>query len=524
MFMATLITNPRSNSIERPAPCHTETNINIPHPPVLLSNAGTSPNESSRMTSRVPPEFSSQTEECLFVVICSMGQFLFALHLSNAFVNQITFIEALGISASNSPWLVGSFLVANGVSVVISGSLADLINPRWLILTAFLWLAAWNLVGVFSVTPSRVILFFLARAMVGFAVGTLCAAAMSMLGRIYKPGLRKNRVFSLMGAMIPLGFTFGGLQGGAFSAHLEWIFGSTAILSALCAVTSWWCIPPLKSDGLSLRQFDFAGATMGMAGCGLLIFGLTQGTPTHWTTYTYALVLVGMAFLALFFFVESRVERPLIENRLWKVPGFLPLMISYFLGYGAFTGSWLFYAIRFLLTTQAKTPIITACCLIPFGISGSIASWVVSKSLHKVLGHFILVGSMVAFTLGPVFFLPQSSGTLYWCLTFPGFVLSPFGPDMSFAAISVFITSNVPKSYQGAAGSLLITAQNLSSAVFTAIGDSIGERVTQQDSFSLDLPSLRAIWWFSFASCLLGGVLCTIFVRIPKSEEKEHVL
>lgn len=344
IFIATLITNWQSNSIERPAPCHIETNINSIHLPVQLSNAGTSANESSRMTSRVPLEFSSQTEECIFVVICSMGQFPFALHLSNAFVNQITFIEVLGISASNSPWLVGSFLVANGVSVVILGSLADLINPRWLILTAFLWLVAWNLVGVFSVTPSRVILFFLARAMVDFAVGTLCAAAMGVLGRIYKPGLR---VFSLMGAMIHLGFTFGGLQGGAFRTHLEWIFRSTAIFSTLCAVTSWWCIPPFKSDGISLRQFDFAGATMGIAGCGLLIFGLAQGTPTHWTTYTYVLVLVGMAFLALFFFVESRVERPLIDNRLWKIPGFLPLIISYFLGYGAFTGSWLFYTIRF---------------------------------------------------------------------------------------------------------------------------------------------------------------------------------
>lgn len=130
---------------------------------------------------------------------------------------------------------------------------------------------------------------------------------------------------------------------------------------------------------------------------------------------------------------------------------------------------------------------------------------------------------MIAFTLGPVFFLPQSSGIWYWCPAFPGFVLSPFGPDMFFAAISVFITSNVPKSYQGAAGSLFITAQNLSSAVFTAVGDSIGKRVTQQDSFSLDLPSLRAICWFSFANCVLGGVLCTTFVRVGKSEEKEHV-
>ena len=357
----------------------------------------------------------------------------------------------------------------------------------------------------------------------GLAVGTLCSAAMSMLGRVYRPGIRKNRVFAMMGAMLPMGFATGGLQGGAFSAHLEWIFGSTAIICAVCAVMAFWCIPKMDSGKLSIRNFDFSGAIIGLAGCGMLIIGLTQGAPTKWTSYTYALVIVGLACLAFFGFVESKVPRPLIDNRLWKVRGFLPLMLAYFLGFGGFCGAWQFYAVRFMLEIQHKPPIIVACCLIPVGITGMIASGIVGKSLHIMPGHYILIGSFFAFGLGPVFFLPQTAHTSYWALTFPGFILSTFGPDMSFAAISVFITSNVPRSYQGAAGSLLITVQNLAAAIMAAMGDTIASQVTKTGTFEIDLPAPRAVWWFSLGVCLLGAIICLLFVRIPKSEEGDFV-
>ncbi|KAJ5340458.1 MFS general substrate transporter [Penicillium brevicompactum] len=478
---------------------------------------------------RLPPQFSSHFGEITFVVLCTMGQLLFAICLANMFVVQLTIIEALGVSGTLSPWLIGSFLEANGVSVIVSGSLADLWNPKWLMIGSFVWLTVWNIVGVFSINPDRAVLFFVVRAMIGLAVGVLCSTAMSLLGRVYRPGLRKNRVFSAMGAMIPLGFGIGALQGGAFSACLHWIFGSTALLSAACAVAALWAIPSAqksqnpKQSGASFRDFDIYGSIVLVAGCGLLIFGLTQGVPSEWSPYSYATMIAGFLLLVAFYIMEKYVRRPLIDGRLWTTEGFVPLMICYFIGYGAFTGAWLLYAVRFLLTEQNKQPIVAAACLTPMAVSGMVASWVVSRTLHKIPGHYVLVGSMVAFACGPAFFLPQSAGTIYWALSFPCLLIATFGPDMSFAAISVFITSRVPSDFQGAAGGLLIAAQSISSAVFAAVGDSIGEKVSSAEGYSLDLHALRSIWWFSLASSIVGGVVCAIFVRIPKEDEKAHM-
>jgi hypothetical protein len=139
-------------------------------------------------------------------------------------------------------------------------------------------------------------------------------------------------------------------------------------------------------------------------------------------------------------------------------------MIAYFLGLGSFFGAWQFYAIQFWLRIQGATPLDVALYHITNAIVGALATWVVSRTIHIVQGHYIYAVS-IAFTLGPAFFIPQTSNTMYWKLSFPGVALVTFGPDLAFAAASIFITSNVARLYQGTGGSLLVTNQNLSSAI-----------------------------------------------------------
>jgi hypothetical protein len=103
-----------------------------------------------------------------------------------------------------------------------------------------------------------------------------------------------------------------------------------------------------------------------------------------------------------------------------------------------------------------------------------------------------------------------------------GVALATFGPDMSFAAAAIFITSSVPRSYQGSAGSLLVTVQNLTMAIMTSISDSIGVKVDVLPSGEIGLDGLRAIWWFGLASAVAGALITGTMVRIPKAEEKEH--
>lgn len=277
------------------------------------------------------------------------------------------------------------------------------------------------------------------------------------------------------------------------------------------------------AEAPSFRDFDYKGAACAVVGCVCLLFGLTQGPVAHWAPYTYVLIIVGVLVLGFFVWVEDRVARPMIPNKLWRTPGFAPLMAAYFLGFGAFAGAWQFYALQFFLRIQHKSTITVALYLIPNLIMGVIATFIVSRLLHVVPGHYIYIVSMLAYALGPAFFLPQKPSTSYWALSMPGIALTTFGPDLSFAAASIFITSNVARSYQGSAGSLLVTIQNLSSAIMTSVADAVGTRVDLGADGEIGLRGLKAAWWLGLAAALTGAVITAVAVRIPKEEEKEHV-
>ncbi|KAI1137367.1 MFS general substrate transporter [Hypoxylon sp. FL0543] len=493
-------------------------------------SAGGTPEPTVGRSQGIPPELPSFAAEVVFVLVCTAGQVIFALTYGHANVAQLQLREALGLPATQTPWVLGSGLLASGLSVIVAGSLADLAPPKPLMVWAFVWNAVWQAVAAGAVSPRLKVLFFIARAMQGLSLGVLVSASMSILGRVYKPGVRKTRVFSLMAAGAPFGFWLGCLHAGALSAHLSWLFGSTAIFLGLVAIAAYMTLPDLSpakdsndADAPSLRQFDYIGALLSSAGCGLVLFGLTQGSSAHWSPYTYSLIAVGLLMFVAFAFVERGVKRPLVPTGLWKTPGFAALLVAYFLGFGGFTGAWQFYAVQFWQRYQGATPLTVALYILPNGIVGVLAAWIVSKTLHVFPGHWIFTASMIAFGMGPVFFLPQTPNTSYWTLSLPGVALATFGPDMSFAAAAIFITSSVPRSYQGSAGALLVTVQNLTSAIMTSISDSIGVKVDQLPSGEIGLRGLKAIWWFGLGSTMAGALITVTMVRIPKAEEKEHV-
>lgn len=177
-----------------------------------------------------PSEFPNLAAEIVCILICSIGQFFFAFFLGNVEINQLVLVNTFQIPDSSTPWLIGSYLLANGVSVSVCGSLMDLVPPRPFLIGAFAWMSIWTLIGALTVSTSlhlRWAMFLVVRVMQGLSLGALVSGAMSILGRLYTPGLRKTRVFSLMACFPPIGFALGAIQGGALRNHQGWVFGTT---------------------------------------------------------------------------------------------------------------------------------------------------------------------------------------------------------------------------------------------------------------------------------------------------------
>ena len=146
--------NPSPHALEHIQPTHSDGRVSSS--PALSTSPGDESGSATHPISQsVPPELGNLASEVVFVLVCSVGQLLFAVYIGNIEVNQLLLLNALAVPDSLTAWLIGSFLLANGLSVVLAGSLADVVPPKRLMVGAFVWLTAWNVVDAFSIRPSR---------------------------------------------------------------------------------------------------------------------------------------------------------------------------------------------------------------------------------------------------------------------------------------------------------------------------------------------------------------------------------
>ncbi|KAL9078482.1 MAG: hypothetical protein Q9157_002603 [Trypethelium eluteriae] len=200
-------------------------------------------------------------------------------------------------------------------------------------------------------------------------------------------------------------------------------------------------------------------------------------------------------------------------------------------------GAWQPFAVQYFLFIRHTSPFQTALYWIPNAIAGIVAVYVIQYTIHRFASQWIFSVGMLACAISPAFFLPLTPKTNYWALAMPGIGLGTFGPDLSFVTASIFITSSVPKSYQGAAGSLLITIENLSGAVFVAVAGAIGTAVNDAQGAHGDdgkgagwgqgpgtnLKGLKACWWLGLSTSIFAAILTAATVRVRKAEEGDHV-
>lgn len=128
-----------------------------------------------------PALLPNRMAEILFVMVCSCGQGLFSHLLGNVVVMTVVLTERLHMRTSQMPWQNGAFLLANGLSVTISGSLADIYGARVMIVGSLAWLTIANTLGAIlmipSVAGSNAIAFCFVRALQGLGIGGMTSSS-----------------------------------------------------------------------------------------------------------------------------------------------------------------------------------------------------------------------------------------------------------------------------------------------------------------------------------------------------------
>lgn len=307
-----------------------------------------------------PAKFRSAWAEFGFCYAVLMSQVLTEYFVSGFIVTLPTVAADLGIPPSKQTWPANAFSLVVACFLLFFGRLSDMYGGFPVYVGGVAWFSVWGLIAGFA--QNEWMMYF-ARALQGLGPAAYLPSSLMLLGSIYRPGPRKNIIFSIYGACAPLGFFIGIFFAGVTAQFTtwRWYFFVGVILSASTGVISFWSVPSDTKErrGMGIKM-DWLGTILISAGLILVVFAITDSAdaPRLWATpYIYVTFMIGILCLVAAFYVEGWVaEQPLLPFELFQVKYMKPLCVALLFQYGVL-GNWLLYSTFYMTEFMGASPL-----------------------------------------------------------------------------------------------------------------------------------------------------------------------
>ena len=464
-----------------------------------------------------PPHFATLWAELMFVFSIMMSQIMTEYFVSGFNVIIPTLIVDLDIPQAASVWPASAFSLVIASTLLVFGRLGDMYGGFVVFIAGLAWLTVWSAIAGFSKNP---LMLDFCRALQGLGAAAYLPTGVMLLGRAYRPGPRKNLVFSLYGTCAVMGFFVGIFFAGLIGQfiHWGWYFWIGAVLTGVTTVTSFFA---LKNDTKETRKngikMDWVGSALIVSGLILFIFSITESShaPNGWKTpYIPALLVLSIILLCTSVYVEGwRAEMPLLPSEVFVVNSMTPLLLSLLIGFGSL-GIFLLYGTQYFQNIMGATPLQVVAWYVPMILGGLTLSTVGGLFLHLlptpgllVLSGLGYIGSMLLLALVPV-------GGNYWAYILPAMLCATIGIDITFNIATIFITTSLPSERQGLGGGLINSVLQLGVAFCLGFADIIQTETVKQVGLG---RSYKNTFWFGVAGGAVALLLMVFFVRIPKA-------
>jgi len=299
----------------------------------------------------MPQSFSGRSLTAL-VAVC-IGSFMFGLEISAVPAALPGIENALQTSFTDMQWIMNAYTIAVNTMLMAAGTLAGRFARRRLFIIGTALFGLTSLVCGFAPNTATLII---GRALQGMSGSTMLIAILAVISHQFENARERGIAFSVWGVIAGAGIGFGPMVGSLLVefTNWRWVFlvnGLVAIVSIALAYAT-----VKESRDPDAGRLDLAGiVTLSLAVFGLAFY-ITQGASLGFGSVTALAILAGavLAF-ALFLYVETTVERPMVDFSVFRIRAFsgalfgcmgmnfafwpfmiyLPLYFNYGLGYSA---------------------------------------------------------------------------------------------------------------------------------------------------------------------------------------------
>jgi DHA2 family multidrug resistance protein-like MFS transporter len=374
----------------------------------------------------------------------------------------------LGPSGTELLWIVDiyGFMVAG--ALITMGALGDRIGARRLLLIGAAAFAATSILAAFATSPAMLIA---ARALLGLAGAMVAPSTLSLIRTMFDDPRERTFAIGVWATSYSVGAAIGPLAGGALLEVFWW--GSVFLLGVPVMALTLLLGPrllPEHREGETGR-LDLASAALSLTAILAVVYGLKHlavggSLPGLW-------IVLGIVAGALFVRRQRRLEDPLIDLSLFKVPAFSAALWTNLVAFFVIFGMALFTA-QYAQSVLGYSPLVAG---LP----------TVSEALGFVAGSMLTARLATRFsppTLISAGMVIGASGSLIVATT--GSTLTPLfvGPTIAAIGLAFVVTlvadmavGAAPKERAGGAAATSETSSELGGALGLAILGSIGAAI-----------------------------------------------
>jgi MFS family permease len=171
---------------------------------------------------------------------------------------------------------ISIYALACGCTLLLLGSVADVVGSRPMYLTGCVLQSAFTLACGLATTPVQLIVF---RAFAGVAISFCLPSAVSIITSTFPEGKSRNIAFASMGGGQPIGFSVGLTLGGVFSNTIGWRWGFhiAAIINSIVFVVGFFGLPQVNDKQTHMwqrlrKEIDWVGIAIGSASLAMLSY------------------------------------------------------------------------------------------------------------------------------------------------------------------------------------------------------------------------------------------------------------
>lgn len=454
-----------------------------------MASAQSAPPQPTLIPARIP------TNPWIVLLVLTLGFFMILLDSTIVNVAIPAMEKGLNASFDSILWVLNGYVLVYATLLITAGRLGDRFGPKMMFIIGLAIFTAASAACGFSGSGSQLILF---RVLQGVGGAILTPQTLSMLPHVFPPE-KRGAAFGIWGAVSGLAAVIGPTLGGFLVTNFSWqsIFYVNVPVGILAMIAAVFLMPEVQSK--RRHSFDIPGVILATAGLLLVLYAIIEGQKYNWgpiqswLTFStgpmswslvsiYSLIVYGLVLLAVFVWVETRVEEPLLPLSLFHDRNFtVSNLTGSAVGFAIFS-MWIPLSL-FLQTALGYTAIHAGLTMIPASITLMLSAAFAGRLADRINGKYIIIAGLTFGGVGVALLAHAIAlDNTSWSLTFPLAIVG-LGMGCTFPPLLTLSLRDVNPALTGVASGFITTSRQVAGAVGAAV---VG--ATLSHSLAANLP------------------------------------